>query len=390
MTDRHYRIAAALFVRHVSAATVLMLMRPSFAWAVPGSPFGAGLPDGNIQGATWFPRLAGTLISIQFYFNQHITAAVRAMRHDSSAFWALMALSFFYGVVHAAGPGHGKAVVSSYVLANRQTLRNGVPLAFVASLAQAFGAIVLVLVASMLLHLTSVSITNATYQFEILSDVLIVLLGMWLVWSKILRPERSLKLDFKPVTALTQSQRLLNGRAQMGAMAFQAVDVTTSTMRTTSGGAAVMDVHHAHNHDDGHERDRGHGHEHHHQDGCTCGHVHMPDARVAAGSLDWRKAWTVVASTGLRPCTGALIVLVFSISQKLLLAGIAATLVLGLGTAITVASLAVLAVSAHQTASVWTSADSPLGRRIIRSVEAFGSVAVLVFGVLLLAGNVFL
>jgi ABC-type nickel/cobalt efflux system permease component RcnA len=116
----------------------------------------------------------------------------------------------------------------------------------------------------------------------------------------------------------------------------------------------------------------------------------MPDARVAAGSLDWRKAWTVVASTGLRPCTGALIVLVFSISQKLLLAGIAATLVMGLGTAITVASLAVLAVSARQTASVLTSADSPLGRRIVRGLEACGSIAVLLFGVLLLAGNLFL
>lgn len=385
MTVQRNRIAAAPSLRYISAFASLTLMRPSFAWAAPGSPFGAGLPDGNVPGATWFPRLAGTLISIQFYFNQHITAAVRAMRHDSSAFWTLMALSFFYGIVHAAGPGHGKAVVSSYVLANRQTLRNGVLLAFVASLAQALGAIVLILAASMLLHLTSVSITNTTYQFEILSDILIVLLGIWLVWSKILRPARSLKLDFMPVTALTQPHRLLNRHAQMGVMAFQAVDATTRTMRATSAGAAVMDAHRIH---DGHEHDQEHGHDHHH--GCACGHAHMPDARAAAGSLDWRKAWTVVASTGLRPCTGALIVLVFSISQKLLLAGIAATLIMGLGTAITVATLAVLAVSARQTASVLTSADSPLGRRIIRGVEACGSIAVLLFGCLLLAGNLFL
>jgi ABC-type nickel/cobalt efflux system permease component RcnA len=360
-----------------------MLMRPSLAWAAPGSPFGAGLPDGNIPAATWFPRLAGTLISIQLYFNQHITAAVRAMRHDSNAFWTLMALSFFYGIVHAAGPGHGKAVVSSYVLANRQTLRNGVLLAFLASLAQAAGAIALILVASMLLHLTSVSITNATYQFEILSDILIVLLGIWLVWSKILRPARSLKLDFMPVTALTQPQRFLSTRTQMAAAAFQAVDAAALT---PARGAAV-DMHRVSQADDrGHEHDHAHDHRH----SCECGHVHMPDARIAAGSLDWRKAWTVVASTSLRPCTGALIVLVFSISQKLLLAGIAATLVMGLGTAITVASLAVLAVSARQTASVLTSANSPLGRRIIRGLEACGSIAVLLFGVLLLAGNLFL
>jgi nickel/cobalt transporter (NicO) family protein len=385
MTFRRHRITVVPYARHISTVAALMLMHSSFAWAAPGSPFGAGLPDGNIPGGTWFPRLVGTLVSLQFYFNQHITAAVRAMRHDGSAFWTLMALSFFYGIVHAVGPGHGKAVVSSYVLANRQTLRNGILLAFIASLAQAVGAILLIIVATLLLHLTSVSITNTTYQFEILSDVLIVLLGVWLMWSKILRPARSLKLDFIPVTALTQPERFLNRPTQMAAVAFQAVDATAPAIGVTSAAGSVADTHRvsqAHEHE--------HGHEHEHHVGCDCGHAHMPDARVAAGPMDWRKAWTVIASTGLRPCTGALIVLVFSISQKLLLAGIAATLVMGLGTAITVAALAVLAVSARQTASVLTSADSPLGRRIIRGVEACGSIAVLLFGVLLLAGNLLL
>jgi nickel/cobalt exporter len=122
---------------------------------------------------------------------------------------------------------------------------------------------------------------------------------------------------------------------------------------------------------------------------CDCGHFHMPDA-AAEGSLDWSKAWTVVASTALRPCTGALIVLVFSISQGLLLAGIAATLVMGLGTALTVASLAVLAVSARKTAFMLSGADSPMGRKLMRGVEACGAIAVLAFGALLLAGNILL
>jgi nickel/cobalt exporter len=116
----------------------------------------------------------------------------------------------------------------------------------------------------------------------------------------------------------------------------------------------------------------------------------MPDAAVLDGSLDWRKAWTVVASTALRPCTGALIVLVFSISQGLLLAGITATLVMGLGTAITVSGLAVLAVSARKTAFILTGADSPLGRRLMRGMEACGAIAVLLFGVLLLVGTLVL
>ena len=116
----------------------------------------------------------------------------------------------------------------------------------------------------------------------------------------------------------------------------------------------------------------------------------MPNAAAVEGSLDWSKAWTVVASTALRPCTGALIVLVFSISQGLLLAGIGATLVMGLGTAVTVATLAMLAVSARKTAFVLTGADSPFGRKLMRGVEACGAIAVLLFGVLLLVGTIFL
>ncbi len=132
-------------------AASLVSMRPSLCWAAAATgPFGAGLPDGGIPGETFFPRLASAIISIQFYFNQHMTMAVRAIRHDASAVWTLLALSFTYGIVHAAGPGHGKAVVSSYLLATRQTLRNGIALAFIASLAQAGGAIALILVASLI------------------------------------------------------------------------------------------------------------------------------------------------------------------------------------------------------------------------------------------------
>jgi nickel/cobalt transporter (NicO) family protein len=355
--------------------TALLLLHPALCSAASTGPFGAGLPDGDgVLGAAFFPRLVNLLISIQLYFNQHITAAVRAIRHDGSAIWTLLALSFAYGVVHAAGPGHGKAVVSSYLLATRQTLRNGITLAFVASLAQAAGAIALILIASLALHMTSVAMTQADFYFEIVSDALIVMLGCWLVWSKIVRPAWPRKLNFDPVNALTRPQ--LAGATIKGASRFQAIEVAESLTlnrlprRSLHAGATPFD--------------------HSEFGACDCGHFHMPEAAAAEGSLDWSKAWTVVASTALRPCTGALIVLVFSISQGLLLAGIAATLVMGLGTALTVASLAVLAVSARKTAFMLSGADSPMGRKLMRGVEACGAIAVLAFGALLLAGNILL
>jgi ABC-type nickel/cobalt efflux system permease component RcnA len=356
----------------------LVLLAPSTVWAASTGPFGVGLPEGgSMPGAAFFPRLFNLFISVQVYFNQHMTTAVRAMRHDSHAAWTLLGLSFLYGVVHAAGPGHGKAVVSSYLLATRQSLRNGIVLAFVASLAQAGGAIALILVASMVLHMTSVSMTWASFYFEIVSDALVVTLGCWLIWSKIIRPAWTPKLNFEPVNFLTRPERYLAGAAPAGASRFQALDaaepsmVSNPRLRVQTNGPMTPFNH----------IDLG---------ACECGHTHMPDAAVLDGSLDWRKAWTVVASTALRPCTGALIVLVFSISQGLLLAGITATLVMGLGTAITVSGLAVLAVSARKTAFILTGADSPLGRRLMRGMEACGAIAVLLFGVLLLVGTLVL
>jgi nickel/cobalt transporter (NicO) family protein len=359
-------------------AAALVLLAPSTGWAASTGPFGVGLPEGgSMPGAAFFPRLFNLFISVQVYFNQHMTAAVRAMRHDSHAAWTLLGLSFLYGIVHAAGPGHGKAVVSSYLLATRQTLRNGIALAFVASLAQAGGAIALILMASTVLHMTSVSMTWTSFYFEIASDALIVTLGFWLVWSKIIRPAWTPRLNFKPVNFLTRPERYLAGAAPVGPSRFQAHDAAEpSLVSKPRPGASMNSAVTPFDHVD--------------INACECGHSHMPEATAVAGSLDWRKAWTVVASTALRPCTGALIVLVFSISQGLLLAGIAATLVMGLGTAVTVATLAVLAVSARKTAFMLTGADSPLGRRLMRGVEACGAVAVLLFGVLLLVGTLVL
>jgi ABC-type nickel/cobalt efflux system permease component RcnA len=366
----HQRLRPAASLS-LAISTALIAALP--ASASPTGPFGTGLPDDQgFSAISLFPRLVGFLISIQIYFNQHLTAAVHAMHQNADAFWTLLGLSFAYGIAHAAGPGHGKAVVSSYVLATRQTLRNGVVLALITSLAQAAGAIMLILVASMVLHMTSVSITWTTFQFEVVSDAFVLLLGCWLVWTKIIKPARSLNLPFEPITPLTQPQLYLQAAQGNQRSRFLASEVggaanfSGPSQRPIAFSASSS------------------------ADPCDCGSLHIPDASRTDGTLDWRKAWTIVASTALRPCTGALIVLVFSISQGLLAAGIAAVITMGLGTAVTVAALATLAVSARKTAFVLTGADSALGHKIKRAVEVGAALIVVVAGLLLLLGDVFL
>ncbi len=129
-----------------------------------------------------------SLAQLQNEFYLKLTNALRNFRNNPSAGWLLMLLSFAYGVFHAAGPGHGKAIISSYVIADDQTLKKGIVLSFASALAQAMTAIVLVGGAGVLLRLTSVAISSTARWFELGSYTLVSLLGLYLVWQRVLKP----------------------------------------------------------------------------------------------------------------------------------------------------------------------------------------------------------
>ena len=348
-----------------SAIFFYALVASSSAFAGMGGPFGNAPPEEGYGLLIYFPAIIGPFVSAQIAFQRELTAATHAVAHDYRALAGLLALSFAYGALHAAGPGHGKAVVSSYVMATRQTLRNGLLLAFVASAAQALCAIALAAVASRLFHMTSVMIADATFKLEIVADVAVMLLGVRLVWSKILRPfvRRLTAPPLAPAEALFTTPVAGRTMTMPVNSRFAAVGLDFSS-------AAVCDAA-----DDAN---------------CECAGFHIPDAKFASG-LDWRKAWMVVTTTGLRPCSGALIVLAFAISQHVLMAGIAATIAMGLGTFLTVAAFAALAASSRA-GLFWGSggAATPLRARIMRGCEAGGALLVFAFGLALLAGHILL
>ena len=98
------------------------------------------------------------------------------------------------------------------------------------------------------------------------------------------------------------------------------------------------------------------------------------------------RAWSAIFAVGIRPCSGALIVLVFSLAQGLFLAGIAATFVMAMGTGVTVAILATLAVAARGIAFAWR-AQRHEPERPVHWAEIGVAAAVFVFGLLLLGGS---
>ncbi len=331
--------------------TCSLLFVPTEVLAQAAHPFATPEQRLNFSLGGWFAEFSAQMALWQSHFYRQLTGAVRAWQQDGWAAWLLLGLSFAYGVFHALGPGHGKAVLTAYVLANRETIRNGALLALLSAFLQAVVAVVLVGVAAGLLNVSGVTLNRATWWLELGSYFMMVALGLFLVYRHVIRA------------------------------AFQ---------RGAQGHRHPEHEHHAHEHHShahhGHAHDHTHQHTptHQHDAECGCGHLHVPDPALVSGKLNWSRASSAILAVGLRPCTGAVFVLVFTLSQGFFIAGIAAALAMGLGTGLTVAALA--------SASLWANhalekiVDGPklrLGMYLVAIVQGLASVAVLLFGLLM-------
>jgi ABC-type nickel/cobalt efflux system permease component RcnA len=107
---------------------------------------------------------------------------------------------------------------------------------------------------------------------------------------------------------------------------------------------------------------------------------------ISGDRFDWRTAWAAVAAVGLRPCTGAIIVLSFAFLNELWLGGILSVAAMSLGTAITVSALAILAVTAKNWA-VAAAGDGRVGNTIHATIEIGGAAFVMLLGLLLLTAS---
>lgn len=285
----------------------------------PKSPFGIGIREGGGSAS----GLVGWVLAVQSQFYASLTAALRAMKADGSAFGWLAGVSFLYGVFHAAGPGHGKAVISAYIVANEKAFARGIAMSTAAALLQAVVAVALVSVLAGLLRVTAASMTHVTSLVELASFAAVALVGAVLLWRK-----------------------------------------STALARLWTAGAATGSR-------DGADAD--------------CGHVHLPPPEEAM-RLDRRARLAAIVAAGIRPCSGAILVLVFALSQGLYPAGIAATFAMAAGTAITTGVLAALSVFAKGLALSLAGGRGDGGALALRAIEVLAAAFVLALGLALLGG----
>jgi nickel/cobalt exporter len=368
----------------VAMLLVAALVDGAFA---QGSPFGGPRP-----GTSPVPvgGIVGWLFAMQAEFYRQFSGLIRASKADGSAAWTLMGLSFLYGIFHAAGPGHGKAVISSYLVANEETWVRGVVLSLLSALMQALVAIAIVGVAAVLLHVSAAKMNSAVNWIETLSYALIILVGLRLLWVKGRAFLAALRDLGRPTAAV--------GAAVTPALV--AHDQHDDHDHHEHDHAHCDHEHHDHapaaalatcSHGD-HDHDHDHGHSHHDHDhgddASAWGHAHAPEPEELAGPGGWRRGLTAIVAVGLRPCSGAILVLVFALAQGLFWVGAASTFVMGLGTFITVAAIATLAVSARAWAQRIAGAKSSYGTLAMRGIEAGAAVVIIAFGALLLGGYI--
>ncbi|MEQ1954235.1 nickel/cobalt transporter [Mesorhizobium sp. CN2-181] len=351
-------------LRTVLALLGLAAVTAHFAAAAHAqSSLGIGTNEAMVPSTGLFSGFMNWVNVQQQGFYRSLTGALKAMRQDGGQLWILVGLSFAYGVFHAAGPGHGKAVISSYMLANEVALRRGIMLSFVSAFLQALTAIIVMTLVFLVLRGTAISMTDATWFLEIASYALITLFGAWLLWTKAW-PRLSGLFGLNPAFSLSAAQadspagNLFGPIESPAAPRFDHAFVASDA--SAPGTVMVCE---------------------------TCGHSHAPDPSMISGDrFDWRTAWSAVVAVGLRPCTGALIVLSFAFLNGLFAGGILSVVAMSVGTAITVSLLATLAVTAKNWA-VTFAGDGRTGNRVHASIEIAGALLVFLLGLALLGAS---
>jgi ABC-type nickel/cobalt efflux system permease component RcnA len=233
-----------------------------------------------------------------------LAGAVRAVKAGEPAAWAgLLSVCFLYGLAHAAGPGHGKFLIGGYGVARRVRLLPLAGVALTSSLAQAGVAVALVYAGVLALGWTRERMVGmAEGALAMASWAAIAAIGLWLVWRGARGVLHGLRLE-----------------------------------------QVAQDGGHGH---DRHDHDHHHHHHHHHDHGaeCGCGHAHGPTVEEVAQLTGWRDTAALIASVAVRPCSGALFLLILTFQLGIGAAGVAGAFAMGLGVAVVTIGVAVLAV----------------------------------------------
>ncbi|MFD3246184.1 nickel/cobalt transporter [Rahnella aquatilis] len=286
----------------------------------------------------YWPRILLSSIIWQRELHQELAGLLRQVKQNPmQAGMTLAGFSLIYGVIHAIGPGHGKIVITTYLATHPSRLKSSLKLTFASAIVQGLVAILLVTVVLGVLQLSSRQLHQSSFWMERGSFILVMLLGVLLCWRALKKMWQTIK-SLRPAPAMK-----IHSLSPMG---------------------NEMHVHDEH---------------------CGCGHQHVPsDQQLQAGG-DLRTQIAIVLAMGLRPCSGAIMVLLFAKVIGVYSWGVISAITMALGTSLTVSLIGVLVFYSRALAVKLSASRTPAAwQRITWSLLALtGGIVLLVAGILL-------
>ena len=286
----------------------------------------------------YWPRILLSSIIWQRELHQELAGLLRQVKENPmQSGMTLAGFSLIYGVIHAIGPGHGKIVITTYLATHPSRLKSSLKLTFASAIVQGLVAILLVSVVLGVLQLSSRQLHQSSFWMERGSFILVILLGVLLCWRALKRVWQTIK-SLRPAPAMK-----IHSLSPMGSET------------------------------------------HVHDEHCGCGHQHVPsDQQLQAGG-DLRTQIAIVLAMGLRPCSGAIMVLLFSKVIGVYSWGVISAITMAIGTSLTVSLIGVLVFYSRELAVKLSATRTPAAwQRITWSLLALtGGIVLLVAGVLL-------
>lgn len=302
-----------------------LILLTGFAHAKAQSSIGIGVSEQSVKSNGIFSNLLLYIAFWQHKFERLLSGWLVGIKTSPENALKLILASFAYGILHALGPGHGKAVISSYLLAGNESLKRGISLSFYSSLLQAMSAIILV---ALVFFFLPARLTQASEWMTKASYALIMLLGLSLLIRK---TPQLLRKIYNGLSFKSKYHHINKPMSQTINKLFDKPKISF-----------VLDG--QENTNPKHDIDTNSRY-------CeVCNTTHIFSADFVSKPLKLRTAVGAVFSVGIRPCTGAIFVMSFAFLNSLYYIGAASVLAMSLGTFITVSALAILAVKARDIA----------------------------------------
>ena len=279
----------------------------------------------------------------------------------------LVGFSFIYGMLHSLGPGHGKVIVTTYLATHPTKVKMSLILTVVSALVQAIVAIALVSVLVWGFHASMREVNQKAMWLVSMSYAFVAVLGALICWKAVKQVYQLVKTSKPRFTRLVPLSSELGGNSSQYATSYNSERLTGLSLIQPQQKL------------------------HFHSQECGCGHQHVVEASTLNNADTWREYIGIVATIGIRPCTGAIMVLLFANVVGLYWMGVLSAIVMAAGTAFTTSMIAILTLTGKHFVRRYLKDDS--GNRFINikvagsSLQFLAGVFLVLIGLILFSGQ---